>query len=334
MLSAHEAVARCRLLEQHCIRFWVMGGWGVDALLHRETRPHKDLDILLVLGDLPLLWKLLDEQASPCSMCGGRITGWRGSQIAGPRRSLRRTPRGESLMCTSSTSARMALSSSSTTIHGLSQMLLPGRGASPTLRSPVSPKRRNWLCTRATPCQMDSYGISNSYKGRLILFPSRLSSSTDLTRPPVKAGGRTDQCRLLLQHRTPPELHLFQVVDTGVMAIDQDSIGQEPQVLCGLQFPRMRRQEEKMHMLRYPQMRTGMPARAVQDQHNLFARTGTDGTSKGSQFGPKGHRELRWAQGSSAASLGHHLCAPSRPGRSRYDAILPARRGRSRSGCA
>ena len=61
MLSAHDAVALCRLLEQHSIRFWVMGGWGVDALLHRETRPHKDLDILVALGDLPMLWKLLGE---------------------------------------------------------------------------------------------------------------------------------------------------------------------------------------------------------------------------------------------------------------------------------
>lgn len=61
MLSAHDAVALCRLLEQHRIRFWVMGGWGVDALLHRETRPHKDLDLLVALGDLPLLWKVFDE---------------------------------------------------------------------------------------------------------------------------------------------------------------------------------------------------------------------------------------------------------------------------------
>jgi lincosamide nucleotidyltransferase A/C/D/E len=33
----------------------------VDALLHRETRPHKDLDLLVALGDLPTLWKLLDD---------------------------------------------------------------------------------------------------------------------------------------------------------------------------------------------------------------------------------------------------------------------------------
>jgi len=61
MLSAHDAVALCRLFEQENIRFWVMGGWGVDALLHRETRPHKDLDLLVALGDLPTLWKLVDD---------------------------------------------------------------------------------------------------------------------------------------------------------------------------------------------------------------------------------------------------------------------------------
>lgn len=61
MLSVHDAVALCGLLEERSIRFWVMGGWGVDALLHRETRPHKDLDILMMLGDLPKFWSLLDE---------------------------------------------------------------------------------------------------------------------------------------------------------------------------------------------------------------------------------------------------------------------------------
>ncbi len=64
MLSAYDAVALCRLLERRGIRFWVMGGWGVDALLHRETRPHKDLDLLVVMGDLPGLWNLLDEYGS------------------------------------------------------------------------------------------------------------------------------------------------------------------------------------------------------------------------------------------------------------------------------
>lgn len=60
MLSADDAVALCTLLEQRSIRFWVMGGWGVDALLHRETRPHKDLDVLVLLSDLPKLCDVLD----------------------------------------------------------------------------------------------------------------------------------------------------------------------------------------------------------------------------------------------------------------------------------
>jgi lincosamide nucleotidyltransferase A/C/D/E len=61
MLPAKDAAALCSQLEEHRIRFWVMGGWGVDALLHRETRPHKDLDILVLLGDLAKLRQLLDE---------------------------------------------------------------------------------------------------------------------------------------------------------------------------------------------------------------------------------------------------------------------------------
>lgn len=63
MLSADDAVALCELFEQRSIRFWVMGGWGVDALLHRETRPHKDLDVLVLLGDLPKLWNLLEADS-------------------------------------------------------------------------------------------------------------------------------------------------------------------------------------------------------------------------------------------------------------------------------
>jgi len=62
MVSAQDAKALCKLLEQHNIRFWVMGGWGVDALIQRQTRLHKDLDILALLGDLPRLQSLFAEQ--------------------------------------------------------------------------------------------------------------------------------------------------------------------------------------------------------------------------------------------------------------------------------
>ena len=30
----------------------VDGGWGVDALVGRETRPHEDLDLVVALGDV------------------------------------------------------------------------------------------------------------------------------------------------------------------------------------------------------------------------------------------------------------------------------------------
>lgn len=62
MLSANDAVALCTLLEQWGIRFWVMGGWGVEALLKTESRPHKDLDLLVALGSLPTFLGLCMEQ--------------------------------------------------------------------------------------------------------------------------------------------------------------------------------------------------------------------------------------------------------------------------------
>ena len=40
-----------RLLHQG-VQLWVDGGWGIDALLHRQTRPHKDLDALVQWNDL------------------------------------------------------------------------------------------------------------------------------------------------------------------------------------------------------------------------------------------------------------------------------------------
>jgi lincosamide nucleotidyltransferase A/C/D/E len=52
-LTVERALAVYELLETARIRFWVIGGWGVDALLGHVTRAHTDLDILLLLADLP-----------------------------------------------------------------------------------------------------------------------------------------------------------------------------------------------------------------------------------------------------------------------------------------
>src|SRR4030095_8994065 len=40
-------------LENLGIQIWIDGGWGVDALLGQQTRPHKDLDIAIQQKDLP-----------------------------------------------------------------------------------------------------------------------------------------------------------------------------------------------------------------------------------------------------------------------------------------
>jgi lincosamide nucleotidyltransferase A/C/D/E len=62
---AESVVQVCRLLEENGVPVWLNGGWGVDALLKRETREHPDLDIIVpveclnaaesALGDLGFL---------------------------------------------------------------------------------------------------------------------------------------------------------------------------------------------------------------------------------------------------------------------------------------
>ena len=40
-MHAEEVVALYTLLEQHDVPVWVDGGWGIDALLQQQTRPHR-----------------------------------------------------------------------------------------------------------------------------------------------------------------------------------------------------------------------------------------------------------------------------------------------------
>jgi lincosamide nucleotidyltransferase A/C/D/E len=49
------------LLERHGVDVWIDGGWGVDALLGRETREHDDLDLVVELGDSERVIDLLRE---------------------------------------------------------------------------------------------------------------------------------------------------------------------------------------------------------------------------------------------------------------------------------
>jgi lincosamide nucleotidyltransferase A/C/D/E len=48
-------------LEQHGIDVWLDGGWGVDALLERETREHDDLDLVAELRQSEQIIGLLGD---------------------------------------------------------------------------------------------------------------------------------------------------------------------------------------------------------------------------------------------------------------------------------
>jgi lincosamide nucleotidyltransferase A/C/D/E len=49
-------------LENLGIKIWIDGGWGVDALLGKQTRLHEDLDIAIQQKDIPKLREFLEAQ--------------------------------------------------------------------------------------------------------------------------------------------------------------------------------------------------------------------------------------------------------------------------------
>lgn len=61
MLSK-DVVTFYNQLQNLGIRIWIDGGWGVDALLGKQLRPHKDLDIAIQSKDVKKLRKVLSEQ--------------------------------------------------------------------------------------------------------------------------------------------------------------------------------------------------------------------------------------------------------------------------------
>jgi lincosamide nucleotidyltransferase A/C/D/E len=47
-------------LEDAGIEAWLDGGWGVDALLGEQTRPHEDLDLIVRVDDVPVMREILE----------------------------------------------------------------------------------------------------------------------------------------------------------------------------------------------------------------------------------------------------------------------------------
>lgn len=60
-MTAQDVIELLQLFEQNNIEVFVDGGWGVDALLSKQTRPHGDLDIALQHKDVSKLRALLEQ---------------------------------------------------------------------------------------------------------------------------------------------------------------------------------------------------------------------------------------------------------------------------------
>jgi lincosamide nucleotidyltransferase A/C/D/E len=67
-MNASDVVEVLSGLEQHGIEVWLNGGWGVDALLGRQTREHEDLDITI---------SAVDRAAYTAAMDAGSFTTYR-----------------------------------------------------------------------------------------------------------------------------------------------------------------------------------------------------------------------------------------------------------------
>lgn len=54
-MGAEEAMRIIAHVQATGLRVWVDGGWGVDALVRRQTRSHDDLDLVVRLQEVPAL---------------------------------------------------------------------------------------------------------------------------------------------------------------------------------------------------------------------------------------------------------------------------------------
>lgn len=62
MVNAEDVISIYKCLAANGIQIWLTGGWGIDALLGEQTRPHKDLDVIMLLDDVVRMCELLDDK--------------------------------------------------------------------------------------------------------------------------------------------------------------------------------------------------------------------------------------------------------------------------------
>jgi lincosamide nucleotidyltransferase A/C/D/E len=61
-MNARDVTSLYELFRKNGITLWIDGGWGVDALLGYQTRPHKDVDIAIQEKDVPRMRELLQNE--------------------------------------------------------------------------------------------------------------------------------------------------------------------------------------------------------------------------------------------------------------------------------
>jgi len=62
MMTATDVCGLYARLRALGVDVWIDGGWGVDALLENQTRPHNDLDIVIQQKDVSKLRWLLEAE--------------------------------------------------------------------------------------------------------------------------------------------------------------------------------------------------------------------------------------------------------------------------------
>lgn len=61
-MISRDVIDLYEALESRGIETWIDGGWGVDALLGEQSRPHQDLDITIQQKDVAKLRELLEAR--------------------------------------------------------------------------------------------------------------------------------------------------------------------------------------------------------------------------------------------------------------------------------
>jgi lincosamide nucleotidyltransferase A/C/D/E len=68
MFSAQDVIDIYQRLLAEGIQIWLVGGWGIDALLGKQTRPHKDIDVIMLLDDVVRMRELLEQDGYSLKM--------------------------------------------------------------------------------------------------------------------------------------------------------------------------------------------------------------------------------------------------------------------------